>query len=281
MALEKEHSVQTLCQVLGVSRSGFYAHGRKDQGVRALADQALRPKIQQAFEQGRGLYRSPRLRVLLGQQGVRCGKNRLARLLRQLDLRARQKRKFRPPRTTRVDPRAPVAPNWLARIPTPDRPDQAWASDITYIPTAQGWLYLAVTLDLCSRKCVGWKTAVSLETSLVTEAWNQAWLGRHPGPRLLHHSDRGVQYTSAHFRALLAEKQCAASMSRTGNPYDNAWAESFFATLKTECFGNFLPATHQQAQLLIFAYIETFYNPRRLHSALGYKSPVDFENQFN
>ena len=151
--------------------------------------------------------------------------------------------------------------------------------DITYIPTSQGWIYLAIVLDACSRMIVGWALGTSLETSLVTEALSRAQRKRRPAPGLLHHSDRGIQYASSAYRALLADLQITPSMSRAANPYDNAFAESFMATFKTECFAH-RPDSYAEAKLKVFDYIETFYNPKRLHSALGYQSPVEFESQF-
>ena len=183
------------------------------------------------------------------------------------------------PRTTDSNHYNPIAPNWLAKVPTPVKPDQVWVVDITYIPTLEGWIYLAIVLDACSRKVVGWAMGTSLETSLVTEALNRAQKERRPAPGLLHHSDRGVQYASSAYRTLLAQFNIAPSMSRAANPYDNAMAESFMATFKTECFEQ-MPVTHAEARLRVFDYLETFYNPKRRHSALGYKSPVEFENQF-
>ena len=278
-ALKADYQVEQLAQTLEVSLSGFYRHQEKAEGARAREDRELASKIKPIFGQSRRTYGSPRIRAALSRQGQRCGKNRIARLMRENGLRARQKRRF-VPRTTQSDHDLPVAPNRLAEVPTPNRPDQVWVVDITYIPTVEGWIYLAVVLDACSRKVVGWAVAPSLETSLVTEALKRARRHRFPSPGLLHHSDRGSQYASSAYRALLATFQITASMSRTGNPYDNALAESFFATLKTECFEQ-TPATRAEARLKLFDYIETFYNPRRLHSALGYKSPVEFENQFN
>ncbi len=279
-SLQGDFAVNELAQVLGVSRSGFSAQKAKDQRPRRQADQQLKPLLEQAFVDSRQTYGSPRLRLELRKAGHRCGKNRIRRLMRQLGLRPKQKRRFRP-QTTQTDPRRPVAPNWLARLPAPNRPNQVWVSDITYLPTRQGWLYLAAILDACRRKCVGYFLEDSLQTHLVTEAWERAQRSRRPGPGLLHHSDRGIQYSSSRFGRLLLQTQTTASMSRAGNPYDNALMESFFATLKTECFDHQIPATKAQAKLWVFDYLETFYNPKRLHSALGYRSPVEFESQFN
>jgi putative transposase len=277
--LHAEYQVETLAQALEVSSSGYYAHQRKPEGVRAREDAHLAQKIRPIFEQSRRTYGSPRIQVVLRRQGHRCGKNRVARLMRQNHWRARQKRRYIP-RTTQSNHDQPIAPNWLAQVPTPVRPDQVWVVDITYLATGESWIYLAVVLDACSRKVVGWAMGLSLATSLVTAALARAQQARRPLPGLLHHSDRGVQYASSAYRALLAHYQITPSMSRAANPYDNAIAESFMATLKTECFDH-TPATRAQAQLMVFDYLETFYNPRRLHSALGYKSPVDFENQFS
>lgn len=199
--------------------------------------------------------------------------------MRQTQWQARQKRRF-VPRTTQSDHDLPIAPNGLAKVPAPARPDQVWVVDITYIATGEGWIDLAIILDACSRQVVGWAMGSSLETTLVTQALHRAQKERRPGPGLLHHSDRGVQYASGAYRALLAVLNITPSLSRLANPYDNAFAESFMATFKTECFEQ-TPATRAQARLRVFDYIETFYNPKRLHSALGYKSPVELENQFH
>jgi putative transposase len=279
-SLQPRFALSELAQVLEVSRSGFLAHEGKADRPRRQTDQRLKPLLQQAFSESRQTYGCPRLRQALQKTGYRCGKQRIARLMRQLGLRPKQKRRFRPV-TTQSDPRRAAAPNWLAQVPAPMRPNQVWVSDITYLPTAQGWLFLAATLDAYSRKCVGYSLDDSLDCSLVTEAWERAQRNRRPGPGLLHHSDRGIQYTSSRFQRLLLDSHATPSMSHKGNPYDNALMESFFATLKTECFGHELPATKEQAKLMVFDYIETFYNPRRLHSALGYRSPVEFESQFN
>jgi transposase InsO family protein len=274
------YSLSELCQALEISLSGFAAHGGKDQRPRRQRDRQLLGLLAPIFQQSRGTYGSPRLGAALRQTGERCGKNRIHRLMRQQGWRATQKRRFRP-RTTESGHGLAVAPNRLAQTQEPSQPNQIWQSDITYIATAAGWAYLAVTLDRFSRRVVGWELKPTLETNLVTETLQRAQQERRPPPGLLHHSDRGIQYASSRFQRLLQTTGTKASMSRKGNCYDNALAESFFATLKTECFGDRLPDTHQQARTMIFDYIETFYNPKRLHSALDYQSPVDFEQQFH
>lgn len=217
------------------------------------------------------------MRLDLRDQGHRCGKNRIARLMREQRLRPKQKRRFRP-KTTDSQHDQPIARNWLARVPTPDRPGQVWQSDITYIPTGEGWLYLAFTLDACSRRCVAHHCREDLAAALTIATFDRAVAAARPLAGLIHHSDRGCQYAADAFQKRLRAWHVTPSMSRTANPYDNALAESFVATLKTECFGDSIPATKAAARLLIFDYIETFYNRRRRHSALGYRSPIDFEN---
>jgi putative transposase len=278
--LKTDYSLSEISQALEISPSGFAAHGLKEQRPRRQRDLHLVELMKPLFQRSRGTYGSPRLCAALRQNGERCGKNRINRLMRQQHWKAKQKRRFRP-RTTDSRHPMPVAPNRLAQSQEPQKPNEIWQSDITYIPTQEGWTYLAVTLDRFSRRVVGWRLKSTLETSLVTEALEHAQKERRPPPGLLHHSDRGIQYASSRFQRLLQSFGSEASMSRKGNCYDNALAESFFATLKTECLGNQIPATQQQARVMIFDYIETFYNPRRLHSALGYKSPVDFENEFH
>jgi putative transposase len=236
--------------------------------------------INAIFKQSRQTYGSPRVCAALRARGERCGKNRVARLMRQSRLRPRQKRRFRP-QTTLSKHHLPVTRNWLAKVPAPDRPNQIWLADITYIPTAEGWLYLAAEMDACSRKIVGWSTRKDLSTTLVLEAWHKATRHRSPKPGLLHHSDRGCQYATSDFQSLLQKSGASCSMSRRANPYDNAIMESFFATLKTECFGPVIPPTRARARLMLFDYIEGFYNTHRRHSSLGQRSPLEFEQSIS
>ena len=277
--MKNEYPVAAMAEALEVSKSGFFAQRHKEAAPRRQEDARLIAAIEPIFEESWHSYGSPRMTKELRARGQRGGKNRVARLMRAAGLRPKQKRRWRPT-TTDSNHVRPVAENWLARVPAPARPDQVWVADITYIDTGEGWLYLAGLLDACSRRCVGWQTGESLDATLVTQAWEKACRDRRPGPGLLHHSDRGVQYASGAMVALLAKSGAAASMSRRGNCYDNAMMESFWATLKTECFAGEKPPTRQAARLLIFDYIETFYNRRRLHSGLGYQSPLAFERTF-
>lgn len=279
-AMKKEYSISEMADALEVSASGYADHLKKEERPRKRQDREFGEKLEAIFEGSRKTYGLPRLQSALRDEGIGCGKKRIARLQRRLALHPVQKRRFRP-KTTQSDPDSPIAPNWLGKIPTPDQPNQVWVADITYIETREGWLYLAGILDLYSRKVVGWNTEISLATELVVKALEKAWAKRRPAPGLLHHSDRGCQYASEAFRSLLAKHRTTSSMSRKGNCYDNAAMESFWATLKTECFGSTLPETREQAKLMVFDYIEGFYNRTRLHSALGYKSPLDFESPLN
>ena len=277
--MKASHCFTEMADALEISKSGFFAHQRKEEYPRAQQDKELLGAIESLFVASRRTYGSPRLMHALRRRGWRCGKNRIARLMRSRGLRARQKRRFRP-KTTHSDHKLPVAPNWLARIPKPNRPGQVWLGDITYVQTQEGWLYLSGILDHCSRRCVGWHADDSLESSLVTRAWEKASKNQPLKPGLLHHSDRGVQYASTPFQNLLHSCGAAPSMSRKANPYDNAIMESFFATLKTECLQNQIPKSRREAKLILFDYIETFYNRYRLHSSLGYQSPLEFESNF-
>ena len=279
MQAEGVYSTKELCAALGVSRAGFYGHLQKPSGTRRQQDQRLAAQIREAFLASRQTYGTPRLQVDLAAQGARHGRRRIARLMRHQALRPRQKRAFVPRTTDSSKTRQPAPPRLLA-APAPTACGQIWASDITYIPTQEGFLYLAAELDLYSRRIVGWATADSMETSLVLRALDRA-VAAAPSisPALLHHSDQGSQYASRSFTAALDELGFAQSMSRRGNCYDNATMESFWATLKTECFAEHLPPSRDAAKHLIFDYIETFYNPVRRHSSLGFLSPLQFEIQ--
>jgi putative transposase len=270
------YPVVKVCQVLGVSRSGLYARRKRCPSARRQRDEELKLQIRLTFIRYRRTYGSPRIMNALRREGEWVGKNRVARLMREEGLRARSKRRYRPC-TTLSNPRLAAAPNLLAEIPKPGAPDQVWVSDITYLPTEEGWHYLAVIMDLFSRRVVGWSTASTLETALVTKALKQAIRLRGRAPGLIHHSDRGCQYASHQYRAALGAAGITASMSRTGNCYDNATMESFFATLKTEGWGDNIAASRRHAELTVFDYIETFYNTKRLHSSLGYRSPREYE----
>jgi transposase InsO family protein len=271
------HCVAVLCPLLGVSRSGYYGWRQRAPSRRQSEDARLTKELMDAFEQSRRTYGRPRLTRALRSRGHCHGERRIGRLMRAAGLCARSRRRF-VPQTTQSRHDGPIAPNRLAQRPAPPtRPDEVWAVDMTYIETGEGWLFLAVVLDLHSRKVVGWAFAQSLHTALPLAALRMALGQRRPTTGLLHHSDRGCQYASAEYRRLLSAHGLEASMSRPGNPYDNAWVESFFSTLKTECLRH-CPATRSETQALAFDYIETFYNRTRLHSALGYQSPVDFEN---
>jgi putative transposase len=274
--MAQQYPIKDVCQVLGVPRSSYYAWLRRGVSPRAVENQQLRESLSSLFVSHRKVYGSPRLTVCLRRLGWSCSRNRVARHMRALQLKARQKRAFRP-KTTDANHTHPIAPNVLATTPRPQVINRIWVSDITYVFTAQGWLYLAAVMDLYSRKIVGWATSHSLETSLVKEALQQALVDRRPAAGLLHHSDRGSQYASSAYRALLHSHRFRPSMSAAGNCYDNAAMESFWSTLKTEWLHTQDLRTHQQARLALFDYIETFYNPKRLHSALGYLSPVEYE----
>lgn len=275
--LAGEHRVRAVCRALGVSRSAFYAAGRRAEGARAQEDARLGAKVAVLFEQSHRTYGSPRLVMALRRAGERCGRRRVARLMRGRGLRAKQKRRFRP-RTTDSHHLCPIAPNRLAGGPAPSGPDQVWATDITYVPTGEGWLYVAGVLDLYSRKLVGWAAEDAMPTALVARAFERAVAQRKPAPGLLHHSDRGSQYASDAYRQLLHAHGVIPSMSRAGNCYDNAHMESFWATMKTELLQGHVFLTHVEARSALFSYIEIFYNRRRLHGALGYTSPVEYEN---
>ena len=272
----EEFEITVMCRVLAVSRSGYYAWRKRPTSPRKMADRALSQQIKQIHHQSRQTYGSPRIQAELAENGVNCGHKRIARLMRDEELFAKQSRKFKMSTTDSSHP-YPTAPNLLDQDFTANRPNEKWLGDITYIPTAEGWLYLAVILDLYSRRIVGWAMSDSLERHLVIAALQMAVKMRQPPPGLLHHSDRGSQYASDDYQALLTHYQMRCSMSRTGNCYDNAPMESFFGTLKTELVHHCHYQTKAEAKSDIFEYIEVFYNRFRRHSALAYQSPVNFE----
>lgn len=275
-----EYPVDLCCEVLQVSRSGYYAWRDRPTSPRQVRRQALVEKIRTAHAEHRGVYGSPRVHQVLLAAGESVCRNTVAQLMKQQQIRAGSKRKF-VPRTTDSNHDQPIAPNRLERQFEAERPNQKWAVDITYIPTDEGWLYLAGVIDLCSRKIVSWSMADHMRTELVSDALQMAIGRRGPEPGLLHHSDRGSQYASEAYRHLLSEHGIELSMSGKGECWDNAVMESFWATLKVECVYLAHYLTRQQARASIFEYIEVFYNRQRLHSALGYQSPEAFEASFN
>ena len=274
-AHEQEFSVKRMCLVLGVSRSGYYAWRRRSPSLREQANTRLLAEIRAAYQISRKTYGSPRIHAYLQHKGFLCGRNRVARLM-QIHHIVAKKASRRHPQTTQQRPGAKAAPNLLQREFSAAEPNRKWVSDITYIDTAEGWLYLASILDLHSRRVVGWAMADQMDVSLVEKAWQMALASRRPATGLLHHSDRGSQYTSDTYQNHLKDLQCEVSMSRTGNCYDNAAMESFFATLKTEC-ATAQFASKAEARTAIFEFIEGWYNRHRLHSSLGYFSPEKFE----
>lgn len=304
-AMRHEYHIDELCTAFAVSRSGYYAHLRKPSGRRRCEDEALRPRVAAAFRDSRLTYGTPRLREVLVREGTTISRERIGRIMRELGLQPLQKRAFIP-RTTRADPAATPAPNHLLDRPVTTAPDQLWVSDITYIQTDEGWLYLAAVMDLHTRRILGWATADHMRTELVTEALQRARFTR-AGADLsatIAHSDRGSQYTSGDYRRALALLRMTQSMSRAANCYDNATMECCFAptygahllrrqprgwlsrsarlwaSLKAEAFRS-IPPGRAHARLLIHDYIDAFYNTRRLHSSLGFQSPLDFERTLN
>jgi putative transposase len=272
--------VRLMCRVLAVSPTGYYAWRKRGPCARAIADERLMLNIRLAYQRSDGDYGAPRIHRDLRDDGLRVGKKRVARLMQQDGLVGRRVRPRRV-RTTDSTHAQPIAPNLLNREfdVASAGVNQVWASDITYVPTRQGWLYLAVVLDLASRRVVGWAMHESLEVELALRALRMAIGTRAPAPGVLHHSDRGTQYASAEYRALLAAHGMIASMSRKGDCWDNAVAESFFATLELELIVKHEWRTRDDARLAIFRYIETRYNRVRRHSSLNYLSPAQYEAQ--
>jgi len=278
--MSTEYPIATLCGALHVSRSGYYAGVGRRPGARAQANTTLLTLITQADQESRHTYGSPRVTRWLQARGYRCGRHRVARLMRGAGLHRRVRRRFRVCLTD-SDHDLPIAVNRLLGRSQPARPDAVWVADITYVPTAEGWLYVAGVLDRCSRRCVGWAMSDTLATSLPLAALDMALMQRQPPCGLVHHSDRGRQYASEAYRQRLAAAGVQPSMSRKGNCYDNAVIESFWSSLKRELVHRCEFATRAQAQAAIFEWLEVFYNRERLHSALGYQTPVDFETNLN
>ncbi len=274
-----DFTVELMCEVLSVTRSGFYAWRGRPQSPRARRQAALVQQIEAVHRENRCIYGSPRIQKALERQGQKCSVNTVAKLMRSAGVRARTARRF-VVRTTDSQHHHPVAPNVLDRQFYPERADSVWVGDITYIPTAEGWLYLAVVLDLFSRRVIGWATADHMRSELVSQALEMALKQRRPAGPLLHHSDRGVQYASGDYQRLLASHGLEVSMSRTGECYDNAVMESFFGTLKQELVHQARYTSRTAAHGSLFEYVEVFYNRQRLHSTLGYRSPVQYEERF-
>ena len=267
-----------MCKVLQVSRSGYYSWSKGLKSIKKQQAKELLAVIREIFTESRGTYGYPRIHRELRNRGIVCSKNRVARLMRKDGLRAKVKRRFKA--TTDSKHNLPVAGNLVQRNFTPDQPDQVWAGDITYIWTGEGWLYLAVVLDLFSRNVVGWAMDKRMTRHLVVNALNMALKRRHPVKGLVHHSDQGSQYASSDFQELLNKHGIRCSMSRKGDCWDNAPVESFIGTLKQELVFHQRYITLAQAKQSIFEYIERFYNRKRLHSTLGYQSPFEYEANY-
>jgi len=262
-----------MCEALQISRSGYYAWRSRQPSRRQQEDEALLGRIRAVHAQSRRLYGSPRITAVLREQGLRCGKHRIARIMKASSLRGEvKKRRFR--RTTESRHQYALAADLLmARGQT----EGVWVSDITFVPTSEGWLYVAIVMDLHSRKIIGLGMSQTLSQELASAALRDAVGRQHPVAGLIHHSDRGRQYASYAYQALLKAHQIRPSMGRSGNCYDNAYAESFFGTLKTELVHGERYRTRQDARLSIFEYVEVFYNRQRRHSALGYRSPEQYD----
>jgi len=276
-AKKAEHSVKTMCRVLGVSRSGFHAWRRREPSARALEDERLTARIRELFALRRRVYGSPRIwSDLVLDDGERIGRRRVERLMRQAGLSGLQEKKWKT--TTIRVPGVRVADDLLDRDFSATGPNQRWVADITYLRTWEGWLYLIAVQDLFSRRIVGWSMADHMRTELVTDALEMAIKHRRPGPGLIWHSDQGGQFVSLDFGQKARAAGIAQSMGSRGDCYDNAVAESFFATLKKELIHRRTWPTKAELRTEIFDYIEVFYNRQRRHGKLGHRSPVDFEN---
>lgn len=274
-----DFSVEKMSIAFKVSRSGYYRFIKAQPSKRSLENERLLEKIKVIHEISRKTYGSPRIHAELHFQGETCSRRRVAGLMKKAGIEAKMKKHFKI--TTKVDPKAKAAPNLLKQDFTAKAPNQRWVADFTYVATGEGWLYVAVILDLFSRRVVGLSMSERMTTNLVLKALEQAILHRKPQSGVIHHSDKGSQYTSHDFQSLLTLYGLVASMSGTGNCFDNATAESFFHTLKTEHIYFECYATRQQAKESIFEYIEVFYNRKRRHSTIGFLSPELFEKQWH
>lgn len=266
-----------MCRVLQVTESGFYSWRRRPPSIRKAQDQELKEAVQDIYAQHHGRYGAPRIQAELMASGRRHSQKRVARLMKELGLRGRTRRRF--VKTTIPVRDRPAAQNLLGRAFQPEKPDLVWASDITYIPTREGWLYLAVTMDLYARSIVGWAMNRTMTAELPFSALNMAVQRRRPAAGLLHHSDQGSQYTSGLFQAALGEHGFMCSMNGVGACWDNAVVESFFETIKRELVEGVVYHTREEASRAIFEYVEVYYNRKRRHSTLGYLTPVEAERQ--
>jgi len=273
------HAVSLLCSVLNVTRQGFWAWKRRPVSQRRQEDERLKLRILQVWNESDRIYGAPRLHAELRLgDGIPVSRKRIARLMREQGIQGVSRRRGRV-RTTVADPKAPPAPDLVKRDFSAERPDETWVADITYVPTHEGWLFLAAVMDLYSRKIVGWSMREDLEAPLVVDALSMAIARRKPKPGLVHHSDRGSQYTSIAMGRTLRDSKIMASMGSKGDPWDNAAAESCISTIKNELVKRRTFATRDQARLALFRYIESFYNPLRRHSSLKMLSPNDYEHK--
>jgi putative transposase len=278
--LSPSHAVRDLCRLLGVTRSGYYAWRRGRETSREIQNRELSGEIQRVFEAQGGRYGSPRITAELRRQGHRCNHKRVERLMRQAQLKGRTGRR-RKVRTTDSDHGEPIAPNLLLGRLAPSQTDEVWVADITYVPTAEGWLFVAAVMDLYSRQILGWSVWESLAATGALQALARALVKRGYPTGVIHHSDRGIQYACGEYRRQLQRYGLVASMSRKGNCYDNAAMEAFWSTLKREAMADSDQWSKDRVRRELFEYIEATYNRSRLHSSLGYQSPVDFEQQNN
>jgi transposase InsO family protein len=274
-----EFPVIRMCKGLEVSPSGYYAWRKRPPSAREMANQELYKKVKAVYNENHGVYGSPRIYRELDAQGVACSENRIARLMRLRGLQAKQTKRYKT--TTKRNKARPVAPNLLKRDFVADRPDHKWLTDITYIATQEGWLYLAAVLDLFSRRIIGWAMSDRMTSDLTMDALKMAFHQRQPLLGLIHHSDQGSQYTDGAYQQLLKDWDIQVSMNGTGNWYDNAPMESFFGTLKSEWVHHHVYRTRDEARADLFYYIEAFYNRRRRHSALDYLSPYAYEHAYH